>query len=96
MTTNVQDLLEEARQLSPREQLDLIRGLSESLQEQFLGNDTQLDATMPDAIPPSVQRTPPATNLDDYVADFWPEGESVDEFIDFVRQQRDADRLSDQ
>ena len=31
------------------------------------------------------QGSKPITNIDDLKADFWPEGESIDEFIDTVR-----------
>lgn len=96
MRIKVQDVLEEARQLSPVEQLDLIRALSESLQIQYRQATSQPQATDQDAIPSSVKRTNPVTNLDEYAADFWPDDESIDELNTFIRQQRESGRLSDQ
>ena len=87
MATKVEDLLEAARRLSPREQVDLIRALSESLPEQYLGNDNQSAEPDQSAIPRSVKRTAPAHNLDDYKADFWPDDESVDELNRSVQQR---------
>lgn len=88
MTIKVEALLEEAKQLSPLEQLDLIRGLSESLQESYRDAEIQVGTVEDNAIPSTVRRTTPARNLEDYAADFWPEDESVEEFNNFVRKQR--------
>jgi hypothetical protein len=90
MNTKVQDVLEEARQLSPVEQLDLIRALSELVQAQYL------QATYQEKIPASVMRAKPVTDLDEVAADFWPDDESIDELNSFIKQQRETDRLSDQ
>jgi hypothetical protein len=96
MAKKVNKVLEEAKQLSPLEQLELIRALSEWLQERYLKPNGGISALGKDVIPTSVRRTAPATNLDDYVADFWPDDESVDDFNAYIQQQRAADRLSDQ
>ena len=48
-----------------------------------------------DAIPTSVQRTAPMTDLAQLVADSWPQGESADEINTFVAQQRAEDRARD-
>jgi hypothetical protein len=93
---NVQEVLAEARQLSPIEQLDLIRALSAGLQVQYLQSVDQTQPANHDAIPSSVKRTQPVTNLDVLVADFWPDDESIDELSDYIRHERAADRLSDQ
>lgn len=34
------------------------------------------------------QGSKPITNIDDLKADFWPEGESIDEFVEMVRRWR--------
>ena len=96
MATKMQDVLEEARQLSPLEQIRLIRALSESLPEQYRERVEQPQPSNQDAIPSSVKRTKPATDLREYTADFWTDDETVDELNDFVRQQRAKDRSSDQ
>lgn len=92
MNTKMQEVLEEARQLPPLEQLELIRELSESLQSLVGEGVNSSNATNPNQI----LRTKPATNLDEYAADFWPEDESLDDLDSFIRQSRAADRLSDQ
>lgn len=88
MSTKVEDILEEARRLSPLEQLDLIRSLSESLQTQYREVVGQSPTANQDSIPSSVRRTKPASNLDDYIADFWPEDESVDDLNIYIQHQR--------
>jgi hypothetical protein len=96
MSSKVQDVLEEARQLPPHEQLVLLRALSESLQSQYPEVASQLQSGKLDKIPSSVVRTKPVVDLDEYVADFWPEDESIDELKSYIHDQRAADRLSDQ
>jgi len=90
----MQEILEDALQLSPIDQLELIRGLSESLQSQL--EEAIGQSSVDDKIPASVKRTKPATNLADYVADFWPDDESVDDLSAFIKQQRATDKLNDQ
>lgn len=41
---------------------------------------------------PLVLTAPPITNTEDLRADFWPEDESVDDFLDMVRDMRSARR----
>jgi hypothetical protein len=91
----MQEVLEEARQLSPSEQLDLIRALSESLQAQYRENENFASTVDRDLFPSSIRRTKPATNFDEYVADFWPDNESVDDFNVYVKEQRIEDRSKD-
>jgi hypothetical protein len=96
MPIKVQDVLEKARQLSPVEQLDLIRALSESLQVQYRQVVSQLQTTNQAAIPSSIARSQPITDLDEIAADFWPDDESIDELNAYIQQERASDRLSDQ
>lgn len=37
----------------------------------------------------------PVTDIDELGGDFWPEDESVDDFIDYIYGQRREDRLKD-
>jgi hypothetical protein len=96
MTTKVQDIVAEARQLSPVEQLGLIRTLLELLQSEYRQADSQSQSATQDMIPSSVARAKPVRDLDEYAADFWPDDESLDELNSYIQQQRTADRLSDQ
>lgn len=43
-----------------------------------------------------LQNRPPLRDITDLAADFWPEDESIDDFIAFVRQQRREDREQSQ
>lgn len=84
----VQRVLDEAQQLSPVEQLQLIQALSQALQQRY-------EQTPTDTIPALVKRTLPVTNLDQLGADFWPDDESADDINAFIAEQRAADRQSD-
>lgn len=96
MSPKVQDVLEEAPQLSPLEQLALLRALSESLQSLYPEVVSQLQVTKQGKMPNLEVRAKPVIDLDDYVADFWPDDESIDELNSYIQEQRAADRLSDQ
>ncbi len=94
MSPTVEAMIVVAEQLSPAEQLELIGALSESLRlryDQFAPSDTA-SPRIRETIPRSLRRTPPATDLDTLVADFWPEDETADDINAFVAQQRAEDR----
>ena len=88
MTVNVERVFQAAQHLSPAEQLELIQVISQSLWRKVSQIDTE-------AIPASVKRTDPITNLAQLVADFWPEDETADEINAYVAQQRAEDRVRD-
>jgi hypothetical protein len=88
MTTSVERVFQAVQQLSPAEQLELIQAISQSLRRQY----QQTDA---DAIPESVKRTAPITDLAQLAADFWPEDESADDINTYIAQQRREDRMRD-
>lgn len=86
MMTTGESVLDAAQTLSPVEQLQLIQALSQTLQQKYQ------PLTPTDAIPPSVKRMQPITDLSARAADFWPEDESADDINSFIAQQRAADR----
>jgi hypothetical protein len=88
MTASVERVLQVVQHLSPSEQLELIQAISQSLLRQYQQNEAN-------AIPRAVKRTPPATDLAQLAADFWPEDETADDINDYVAQQRREDRLRD-
>ena len=88
MTVNVERVFQAAQHLSPAEQLELIQVISQSLWRKVSQIET-------DAIPASVKRTDPITNLAQFVADFWPEDETADDINAYVSQQRAEDRVRD-
>ncbi len=83
MTVSVEQVLQAAQRLSPAEQLELIRAISQSLLRQY-----QRDSS--DAIPSHIKRTAPVTDLAQLAADFWPDDESADDINDYIAQQRQA------
>jgi hypothetical protein len=42
-----------------------------------------------------VEHIPPVTSIDELAGDFWPEDESVDDFIDYIYGQRRENQLKD-
>jgi uncharacterized protein (DUF2384 family) len=88
MTASVERVLQAVLHLSPEEQLELIRAISQSLLRQY--RHTEIDA-----IPPHIQRTAPVTDLAQLAADFWPEDESADDINTYIAQQRREDRTRD-
>lgn len=87
MTANVENLFRVVQTLSPAEQLELIQAISHSLQQQYYQSN-------PDAIPQSVKRTAPVTDLSQLAADFWPQDESAEDINTFIAQQRLEDRVN--
>ena len=88
MTASVERVLQAAQHLSPAEQLELIQAITQSLLHRY--RQTEVDA-----IPQSVKRTAPITDLAQLAADFWPEDESADDINDYIMQQRHEDRMRD-
>jgi hypothetical protein len=88
MTVNVERVFQAAQYLSPAEQLELIQVISQSLWRKVAQVET-------DAIPASVKRTDPITDLAQLVADFWPPDETADEINAYVALQRAEDRARD-
>jgi Arc/MetJ-type ribon-helix-helix transcriptional regulator len=89
----LQNLVEAARELSPLEQLELISTISQSLHRNYQQTaDFWEPKTLEQLI--QAQQTQPITNIAD-LAGSWPEEESVDDFIEYIYQQRREDRLRD-
>lgn len=95
MTTDVDDILEAVHALPPDKQREVFESLARSL-----GN---ADPSLAEAsaafrsgrsIEELVQEqgVKPITNLDDLVMADWPEDETADDIINFIRSQREADR----
>ena len=93
MITRLQTLIDAAQELSPLEQLDLISTISQSLHRNY---QQTVDFWEPKTLAQLIQaqQTQSITNIADW-AGFWPEEESVDDFIEYIYQQRREDRLRD-
>ena len=82
----LQPLIDTILTLSPQEQLQLIMILSQSLL-----NIQDIPTSWQPQLPIQTPRHP--NKVDDAIADFWPEDESVDEFLEFTRKERQANLL---
>jgi len=97
MNPHVETIIKEARELSPIEQIELLTAISQLLQssyEQLPKFDNfwiprKLDQLFND------QYHKPVKNVFDFATDFWPAEESVDDFNQYIYNQRRNDRLSD-
>jgi hypothetical protein len=89
----LQNLVEAAQELSPLEQSELISTISHSLHRNY---QQTVDFWEPKTLEQLIQaqQTQPITNIAD-LAGSWPEEESVDDFIEYIYQQRREDRLRD-
>lgn len=95
MSPQLKTIINEAQQLTPVEQVELITAIS-----QLLGNTYKLSEMNSDFWQPKTldqlhkeQQAQAVKNIFDFAADFWPEEESVDEFNEYVYKQRHEDRL---
>jgi hypothetical protein len=97
MTTKLKTLIDEVQELSPSEQLELIHVISLTLSHSYYDNLSKADFWQPMTLEQIVQaqQTPTIDNIDDLAVDFWPEDESVDDFIDYIYGQRNEDRWRD-
>ncbi len=95
MTSDVEDILAAARSLPPREQLEVLRGLAESLAATYPPLEVAAAAFWAlrslDELAEE-RHIPVITDIRALALSDWPEDESADEVIAFVREQRHADR----
>lgn len=96
MTANLQALIHSAEQLAPIEQVELINAISSLLHRHYQQESQSVDFWQPQPIESIVvaQQTRPVSDISALKADFWPEDESADDFIEFVEQQRQEDYLA--
>lgn len=100
MTVKTKHLLDEIQGLSPADQLELVHLITFHLSQ---GYDTssyqvpQIDfwksQTLEEII--EAQQTPVIEDIRQLAVDFWPDDESVDDFIDYIYGQRREDREKD-
>jgi hypothetical protein len=94
MTSKLQDLIVSAQELSPLEQMELIRAVSQSLVQHYRQGTSVSDFWQPQTVEEilEAQPVPPLKDISMLRADFWPEDESADDLIDYTYQQRAEDR----
>lgn len=96
MTANLQALIHSAEQLTPVEQVELINAISSLLHRHYQQEIQSADFWQPQSIETIVasQQTQPLSDISALKADFWPEDESADDFIEFVEKQHKEDNLA--
>ena len=97
MTTDVEEILNAARSLPPQEQLVLLQGLAQSLAQALSPLAAGSAAFWRHASIEELARerhAAPETDLRALVMPDWPAEETADDIIEFVREQRRADRLA--
>lgn len=95
MTTQVDDIVRAARNLPLHEQLEVMRSLAQSLAEALsplaassatFWTSRSLDELARD------QLTPVVSDVESLKMADWPLNEAADDFVDYVRHQREVDR----
>ncbi|HFD86651.1 MAG TPA: hypothetical protein ENJ35_03120 [Gammaproteobacteria bacterium] len=96
MTAKLQTLIHSAEQLTPVEQVELINAISSLLYRHYQQETQSADFWQPQPIEIIVasQQTQPVSDISALKADFWPEDESANDFIEFVEQQRQEDYIA--
>jgi hypothetical protein len=95
VNTRLQALVDAVQELSLLEQLELISVVSQSLCRSYQQTQLDIDFWAPKILEQHIQaqQTQPNMDIADLVADFWPEEESVDDFVAYIYQQRREDCL---
>ncbi|UCH95392.1 MAG: hypothetical protein JSV88_00720 [Candidatus Aminicenantes bacterium] len=95
MNKRLKSIIGSIQQLPIVEQLELMQMVSQSLylnyQHTLLTKNFKQKKTIKQLL--KEQQKTPVSNLTELVVDFWPENESVDDFIEYTYQQREEDRL---
>jgi len=95
MTVKLQTLIASAQHLSFFEQVELIRAVSRFLSQNYRRRESSAEFWQPHTIEDILQmrQTQPVRDISMLRADFWPKHETVDDFIDYIYQQRKEDAL---
>ena len=90
ITASLQQAIEAAQRLTPREKYQLIEAIAHSLAQadalEVRSASFIRGRTLDDLI--AEQQPPVVTDLDTLAADFWPEDESSDDINDYIEDQR--------
>lgn len=97
MNKRLKSIIGSVQQLPVVEQLELMQVISQSLyrnyHQMFQAMSFKQAKTIEQLI--QEQQKTPITDLSALAVDFWPEEESIDDFIEYTYQQRQEDRLRD-
>jgi len=97
MNKRLKSIIGSVQQLPVVEQLELIQAISHSLYRNYHHMFQAMGFKQAKTIEQLVQdqQKTPITDLSALAVDFWPEEESIDDFIEYTYQQRQEDRLRD-
>ena len=98
MSRDLDEVIAAARELAPEDRRRLMRMLARSLgaADTWTTSDQAFRATRSIAQLAAEQSVTPLRAIADFVVDFWPEGESADDFVSYVHDQRRRDRANGQ
>lgn len=93
MNPNLQPIIESVRQLPLTDQLELLGEISRSLMDRYGKAETQHDFWKPRTLREILENSPARSRNEIHTlkADFWPDDESADDFVDYVYKQRRDD-----
>lgn len=94
MTAQLQSIISQAQRLSDTEQRELIAAISVSLQRRY-SRSSDFWVTKSISELADEQQINTLESIANLKAKFWPDEDSIDEFNQFIRQQRQDDRLSE-
>jgi hypothetical protein len=95
MAVHLQQLIREAQALSPREQVELISAVSDFLRRSYGQPLSPTDFWQPKSIEQLVQAqaVPPVQDILQLPFDDTADGETADDMVAYLNEQRRADRL---
>ncbi len=93
MNPNLPPIIESVLQLPLTDQLALLGEISRSLMERYGKPTTRRDFWNPPTLKDILENSSVGTidKIETLKADFWPEDESTDDFIDYIYKQRRDD-----
>lgn len=96
MSPQLESIIKETQELDPDELRELMKAISGILRSKHRMHAKNNDFWNPKTLNQIIeeQNAKALNRLSDFVADFWPDEESVDEFIKYIYEQRREDRLS--
>lgn len=97
MTPQMKSILKETRNLTQDELMELMKEISGLLESKHPGLSGDNDFWHPKTLDQVIkeQNVQIVEDLSDFAADFWPEEESADDFLQYIDQQHQEDVLSD-
>lgn len=97
MKPKLESIINSIQQLAIAEQLELMQIISQSLFRNYHHTLLSMDFRQEKSLEQLINEwpKPPIADLKELAVDFWPEQESVEDFIEYTYQQRQEDRLSD-